>query len=92
MTRSLHPKKEVEAILKYAEQHGWRIKVGGGHAWGRMYCPYNQYDCRCGEFCVVSIWSTPKNPGSHARALGRVVENCTVHRTCKENSRISQDH
>jgi hypothetical protein len=31
--------KEVEATLDYAESKGWRIEVGGGHAWGKMYCP-----------------------------------------------------
>jgi hypothetical protein len=41
-----------------------------------MYCPYNDEECRCGEFCVVSIWSTPRNAGNHARALKRVVDNC----------------
>jgi hypothetical protein len=28
----------------------------------------------------TSIWSTPKNPGNHARALRRVVDNCATHR------------
>ncbi len=49
--------------------------MAGGHAWGRMYCPYNDTDCRCGEFCIVSIWSTPRSGSHHARALRRVVEN-----------------
>jgi hypothetical protein len=38
--------------------------------------PYNDVECRCGEFCIASIWSTPKNPGNHARQLRRVVDNC----------------
>jgi len=80
MARTSHPKKEVEDALRHAEEHGWRIEVGGGHAWGRIYCPYNQYECRCGEFCIASVWSTPKNPGNHARALRRVVDGCTVRR------------
>jgi len=45
-----------------------------------MYCPYNDEECRCGEFCITSIWSTPKNPGNHARALRRVVDNCSRQR------------
>ncbi|MGO4703227.1 hypothetical protein [Dyella sp. 2RAB6] len=80
MARPSHPKKEVEAALRYAERQGWRIAVGGSHAWGRMYCPYNDQECRCGEFCITSVWSTPKSPGNHARALLRVVDNCTTHR------------
>jgi hypothetical protein len=81
MTRGTHSKKEVEDALAYAESAGWRVKSGGkGHAWGKMYCPYNDSECRCGEFCITSVWSTPKNPGNHARLLRRVVENCTTHR------------
>ncbi len=81
MTRGTHSKKEVEEALAYAESFGWRVKGGGkGHAWGKMYCPYNDAECRCGEFCITSVWSTPKNPGNHARLLKRVVENCTTHR------------
>lgn len=77
MTRSRHSKKEVEAALVYAEAHGWRVEPAPGHAWGRLYCPYNDTECRCGEFCIVSVWSTPKNPANHARQLRRVVDNCT---------------
>jgi len=51
---------------------------------GRIYCPYNDEECRCGEFCITSVWSTPKNPGNHARALRRVVDNCTTHRKQQE--------
>lgn len=77
MPRNSHPNKEVESALQYAESKGWRVEVGGGHAWGRMYCPDNSKDCRCGEFCITSIWSTPKNPVNHAKQLRRVVDNCT---------------
>jgi hypothetical protein len=40
MGRASHPKKEVEAALQYAEEAGWRVEVGGSHAWGRIYCPF----------------------------------------------------
>lgn len=75
--RKKHPKKEVEQALIYAEQHGWEIIVKGSHAWGKMYCPFNDLDCRCGEFCIASIWSTPRNPSTHARQIKRIVDNCT---------------
>lgn len=78
MARPTHPKKDVEAALKYAEAHGWRIVVGGSHAWGKLYCPYNDEQCRCGDFCITSIWSTPKDPSNHARKLRQVVDNCTT--------------
>ncbi len=43
--RPKHPKKEVEKALRYAETHGWRVEVGGSHAWGKIYCPYNDFEC-----------------------------------------------
>ncbi|MBT9545438.1 MAG: hypothetical protein IV090_08620 [Candidatus Sericytochromatia bacterium] len=76
MTRNKHPKKAIEAALKYAESKGWQVEVGGSHAWGKMYCPYNDKACRCGEFCITSIWSTPKNADNHAKQIIRVVDHC----------------
>jgi hypothetical protein len=82
MNRRSHSKKEVASALDYAETNGWRVvpATGTGHAWGRMYCPYNDAECRCGEFCIASIWCTPRNAVSHARTLRRIVENCAPHR------------
>jgi hypothetical protein len=80
--RRCHAKKEVESALDFAERNGWRVEssTGNGHAWGRMYCPYNNAQCRCGEFCITSIWCTPRNAGSHAKILRRVVDNCVLHK------------
>jgi hypothetical protein len=78
MPRTAHPKKEVEEAIRHAETNGWRVEAGGSHAWGRMYCPYNDVEYRRGDFCIVSIGSTPKNPGNFARQLKRVVDNCTA--------------
>jgi hypothetical protein len=74
--RNKHPKKEIEKALAYAESRGWRLEIGGAHAWGKMYCPANDRDCSCGEFCIVSIWSTPRSVENHARQIRRVVDNC----------------
>ena len=81
MSRRSHSKKEIESALGHAEANGWRVvpATGTGHAWGRMYCPYNDAECRCGEFCIASIWCTPRNAVSHARTLRRIVENCAPH-------------
>lgn len=79
MARAPHPKKEVEDALQHAEKNGWRVEVGGSHAWGKLYCPYNDKECRCGIHCIASIWSTPKSPGNHAKAIRRVVDNCAPH-------------
>ena len=80
MTRSAHPKKDVEKALRYAESQGWRIVQGGSHAWGKMYCPVNSAECRCGEFCITGIWSTPKSATNHAAGLRRVVDNCVANK------------
>lgn len=87
MARSKHPKKEVEEALQHAEGNGWRVEEGGSHAWGKIYCPYNDEQCRCGEFCIASVWSTPKNAGNHARALKRVVDNCSTHKKQADGSK-----
>jgi hypothetical protein len=78
MARRSHPKREVEEALRHAEAQGWRVIVGGSHAWGKIYCPYDDDECRCGKFCITSVWSTPKNAANHAKALRRVVDNCTA--------------
>ncbi len=79
MLRKVHPNKEIEQAIKYAEKHGWRIEVGGAHAWGKLYCPYHDKACRGGEFCIASIWSTPRNVENHAKQIRRVVNNCVIH-------------
>jgi hypothetical protein len=76
MSRRRHAKPAIEEALRFAEARGWRVEEGGSHAWGQMYCPYNSRECRCGMHCISSIWSTPKNPGNHAKRLMRAVENC----------------
>lgn len=76
MARSPHPKAEVEDALRHAESQGWRIVSVGSHCWGRMYCPNRDDACRCGEYCITSIWGTPRNSGNHARQLRRVVDHC----------------
>jgi hypothetical protein len=82
VARSAHPNKDIEKAIRHAEDNGWRVKesTGRGHAWGSLYCPYNDAECRCGEFCITSIWSTPKSPDNHSRQLRRVVDNCTTHK------------
>jgi len=78
MSRPRHPDKAIESALVYAEVRGWSVKPASGHAWGRLYCPYNDQTCRCGEFCIVSVWSTPRNADNHARQLLRVVDHCSA--------------
>ena len=69
--RSRHPNKEIEAAVVSAEKEGWRVKMLNGHGWGRLRCPLED---RTG--CQISIWSTPKNPSDHARAILRLIKKC----------------
>ncbi|WP_085273588.1 MULTISPECIES: hypothetical protein [unclassified Pseudomonas] len=91
MSRPSHAKKEVEQALRHAESQGWRVEVGGGHCWGKLYCPHNDADCRCGEFCITSVWSTPKSPGNFARQLRRVVDNCSGGRMTKGAAHAAEE-
>lgn len=76
MSRAKHPNKDVEAAIQHAEDHKWTVKKGGH--WGFLYCPFNDAECRCGTRCKAGIWSTPKNPGNHAKQLREVVDGCTA--------------
>jgi hypothetical protein len=67
MPRKSHPKKEVEAALGYAESKGWRIEVGGGHAWGKMYCHTT-------SSCAAVVSSASPVSGVHLRIL-RITQN-----------------
>ena len=74
--RARHPSKEIEAALDYAESHGWRVVPLKGYAWGKIQCPWNDRDCRCGAFCQESVWSTPRVPEHVAAHIRRVVDGC----------------
>jgi hypothetical protein len=66
--RRRHPKKEVQEALRDAEDAGWTVTpTSRGYRWGVA---------TCGEGCSVSVWSTPKNPGNHAKDVRRAVERC----------------
>ena len=79
MAEKKHSKKEVQVAIEYAESKGSRIELskGSSHAWGMMYCPYNSEDYRCGEYCISSIWSTPRSSGNHAKQIRKIVDRCT---------------
>jgi hypothetical protein len=65
------PKQVIEETLIYAQGRGWIvIKSTGGsaHAWGVMRC--------AGDCSQVSVFSTPRVPENHARALRRSVDRC----------------
>jgi hypothetical protein len=74
--KQIHPDKTIEEAIRHAEGHGWSWIKASGHAWGILRCPWNDEACRCGEFCQVSIWSTPRNAEAHARQIRRAVDKC----------------
>lgn len=72
-TRKIHPNKEIEKAIQYAESKGWRYKKSGdsAHAWGRLLCSLNDR-----EGCAMSVWSTPSNADNHAKLICRRVDSC----------------
>jgi len=79
--RRRHPKKDVEQALADATEAGWTVvATASGHRWGVL---------RCGEAsrarCQVSIWSTPRNSGNHARQIRRALERCPHEWSSEEN-------
>ena len=73
-----HPDKHINDALNYVIANGWVIVEAGSssHAWARLKCPYNDPSCRCGKFCLQSVWSTPKNPQNHAKQIRRIADRC----------------
>jgi len=78
LARKKHKDKIIEQALQYAESHGWSVEASGNsaHAWGRLKCPYNDKNCNEGKYCLVSIWSTPRNSYNHAKQIKKIVDRC----------------
>jgi hypothetical protein len=85
MVRKRHQNKGIEGAIQFAENHGWSFREsrGAAHPFGVLKCPHNDRNCRCGVYCQVSIWSTPKNPQAHARKIHRAVKRC-IYQTAQE--------
>lgn len=71
-----HPDDDIQRAIDHALARKWTLHQATGHAWGILRCPDNSSDCRCGEFCQISVWSTPKVPRNHANHIRRVVDRC----------------
>lgn len=78
--RKIHPNKEIEAAIQFAESKGWRFRKGGrsAHTWGLLYCPLHKR-----EGCNMPIWSTPSNPDLHATQIRQRVKSCPHEIDCK---------
>ena len=66
----MHPNKHIREALNYAEERGWLFTKSYGHAFGRIRCGHGH------RLCQMSIWSTPRSPENHARAIRRKVDAC----------------
>jgi hypothetical protein len=69
--RKRHPKKDVEKALQLAEEKGWTVTETSsrrGHSWGRIVCPTGEHK--------AWVYSTPKNPGTHAKQIQKTVIRC----------------
>lgn len=71
-----HPNKEINKAVQHAILNGWTLKPAKGHAWAILRCPNNKPDCRCGLFCQMSVWSTPRNTDNHAKQLRKTIDRC----------------
>jgi hypothetical protein len=70
----MHPNKYIREALQYAASQGWRVMKAGprAHIWGTIYCHESSRDG-----CRFHIYSTPRNPQNHARAIRRAVDACS---------------
>ncbi|WLD11308.1 hypothetical protein [Planctellipticum variicoloris] len=67
-----HPNKHIQAAIQYAEEHGWKVRKGGGHAFCVIMCGAGIRGA-----CRKSVWSTPRDPEGHAREIRHFVDRCT---------------
>ncbi len=69
-----HPAKDVEAAIKYATRKGWAVVKAHGHThlWGTLYC---RGQSGLGT-CQIGVWSTPKDPVTHAKRIRHAVDAC----------------
>lgn len=75
MERSRHPKKEVEKALSRAEEKELKVEQNRnrGHKWGDVACQDTSH-------AKKSVWSTPKNPGNHAKDIDKYTDGHKDHR------------
>jgi hypothetical protein len=65
------PEQGTRKALKLSHESGWSLEEGKGHRFGTV---------RCGAGCAVAVWSTPRNPSTHAKRIREALVRCP-HRT-----------
>ena len=71
MARDRHSKKELEAVVEYAEQQGWEVRTGRRHAKFKLLCPHHDRDG-----CMIPVWGTPVDVDDHAKDVRRAIDRC----------------
>ncbi len=68
-----HPNKQIREAINYALDHDMRFEKASprAHIYGTLYCPL-----RTRDGCRFRVYSTPRNPGGHARRIRRWVDDC----------------
>lgn len=70
VSRGRHQKKEVADVLQDAEEVGLTVvELHAGHRWGEVICE------KCDS--TREVWSTPRNPSTHAKQLKRFITRHT---------------
>lgn len=68
-----HPNKHIKEALEYAIESGWEVVETGksAHAFCRLRClaGHNEH--------MFSVWSTPRDPETHAKQIRRKVDQCS---------------
>ncbi len=62
-----HSDKDIRKAVRLALDAGWALEEGKGHRFGTL---------RCGDGCEVAVWSTPRNPTTHAKRIRETVQRC----------------
>jgi hypothetical protein len=70
----LHPNKHIQAAIEYAVLKGWVIVEAGGsgHPFAKLRCGIHGHTDH-----KMSIWSTPRDPETHAKQIIRMVNRCS---------------
>ncbi len=67
MTTRRHSSKDIRKALKLASDNGWQTDYGTGHRFATV---------RCGSGCEIAVWSTPRNPTTHAKRIHEALHRC----------------
>lgn len=73
MARPVHPDKDIEGAVSFAESRMWHFDKPGksAHCWGKLLCPGRGGCCP-----LLFVYSTPRSAFGHAKDIRRRVNAC----------------